>query len=113
MIFYSGRGHLVVILFFVPLLVLGTLLYTLYGINVFTAESWLPLHSLMISGAILVMMVGWLANRKKVVDEVTYEKSGPVIVLTSPHTFYWIRMEYWGPILLVIYFVLAALRYYR
>jgi len=107
MIFYSGRGYLVIILFFVPLFVFGM------PLNVFTAKSWWPLHSLMILGAILIIVVGRFANRKKVTADVIYEKSGPVIVLKTPHTLYWIPMEYWGPILLVIYFGLVALRYYN
>ncbi len=107
MIFYSGRGYLVIILFFVPLLVFGM------PLNVFTVGSWWPLHSLMILGATLIIVVGRFANRKKAIADIIYEKSGPVIVLKPPHTLYWIRMEYWGPILLVIYFGLAALRYNR
>ena len=113
MIFYSGRGHLVIILFFVPLLVFGMFLLPRYGINVFTAKSWLPLHSLMVLGAILIIVVGRFANRKKAISDVIYEKTGPEVVLKPPHTLYWIPMEYWGPILLVIYFGIAALRYYR
>jgi len=83
-----------------------------FGIDVLATESSWPLRSLIILGALLVMIVGWCVNRKKVA-EVTYEKSGPVTVLKPRHTFYGIRMEYWGPIGLVIYFVFAALRYYR
>lgn len=112
MIFYTGLGYLVVVLFFVPLIVLGWILNKYFGIDVLSASSWLPLHSLMILGAILIMVVGWLGNRK-MVEEVIYEKSGPVRLFKPRHTFYWIRMEYWGPIALIIYFMLAAFRYFR
>ena len=112
MIFYTGFGHLVLPLFVAPLIVLGLLLYKGFGIDVLRASSWLPLHSLMIMGAMLITLVGWLGNRK-MVEEVIYEKSGPITLLKPRHTLYWIRMEYWGAIALMIYFVLAALRYYR
>ena len=112
MIFYTGLGYLVLILFIAPLIVFGVLLQKGFGIDVLATRSSWPLHSLMILGALLVMLVGWRANRK-MVEEVTYEKSGPVTVLKPRHTFYGIRMEYWGPIALVIYFGFAALRYYR
>lgn len=110
MIYYSGLGCFGVILFFVPAFVIGLFVLPRYGIYVFrTGDSWWPLHSLMIVGALLLIVVGRLANRKKVVKDVIYEKSGPELELTSPHTLYGIPMEYWGAIFLVIYFALAAL----
>jgi len=112
MIFYTGLGYLGLIIFIAPFIVIGGLLYKALDFDVLRATSWWPLHSLMVLGAILLFVTGWLANRNKVRD-VTYEKSGPVTVLKPRHTLYWIPMEYWGPILLVFYFVLAALRYYR
>ena len=112
MIFYTGWGFLVPIIFMGPFLVIAWLLYKALDFDVLRATSWWPLHSLMVLGAICVFVAGWLANRNKVKD-VTYEKSGPVTVLKPRHTLYWIPMEYWGPIVLVLYFVLAALRYYR
>ena len=112
MIFYSGLGYLVIVLFVAPLVVIGGLLYKGFGIDVLAAKSWLPLHSLMLLGAVLVFVVGWLANRK-MVEDITYEKSGPVTVLKPRHTLYWMRMEYWGPIALIVYFVFAALRYFN
>jgi len=112
MIFYTGAGYLVFILFVAPLIVLGWILYKYFGIDVLRASSWWPLHSLMILGAILTSVVGWLGNRK-MIEEVIHEKTGPVSLFKPRHTLYWIRMEYWGPIALTIYFVLAAVRHFR
>jgi hypothetical protein len=103
MIFAKGFGCFVIPLFFVPLMIIGRML-RYFGLNVFTTESWLPLHSLMILGAVVSFIVGRLLNRNTI-KEVIYEKSGPEILYKPRHTLYWIRMEYWGPILLVIYFV--------
>ncbi len=66
----------------------------------------------MILGAILTFVVGSLLNRK-MLEETTFEKSGPVRVLRPRHTLYYIRMEYWGPIVLIIYFALIAYRSLR
>ena len=112
MIIYTGLGQFVIVFFLVPPIILAWILYKCFGIDVLRASSWVPLHLLMTFGALLLTLVGWVGNRK-MVEEVIYEKSGPVTLLKPRHTLYWIRMEYWGPIALAIYFVLAALRYYR
>ena len=112
MIFYSGLGYLAIALFIAPLVVFGAILNWGFGIDVLGTRSWWPLHSLMVLGAILTSVIGWRANRH-MVEETTFEKTGPVRVLKPPHTLYWIRMEYWGLISLVIYFGFAAYRYLK
>lgn len=112
MIFYRGLGYLVLILFIAPLVVFGAILNWGFGIDVLRTKSWFPLHSLMVLGAILIFVIGWRANRH-MVEETTYEKTGPVRVLRPQHTLYWIPMEYWSPILLVLYFGFAAYSYLR
>ena len=112
MILYTGLGFLVVVFFLAPLVVIGGLLFYAFGIDFLRSSSWWPLHSLMIMGAILTFVVGSLLNRK-MLEETTYEKSGPVTVLRPRHTLYYIRMEYWGPIVLVVYFALIAYRSLR
>ena len=111
MIIYSGVGYLTFIIFIVPLVVLGSLLNRL-GIDILESPSWWPLHSLIILGAILTFGIGSFLNRK-MLEETTFEKSGPVRVLRPRHTLYYIRMEYWGPILLVVYFAFIAYRSFR
>jgi hypothetical protein len=112
MILYTGLGFLVVVFFLAPLVVIGAILFYGFGIDFLRSPSWWPLHSLMILGAILTFVVGSLLNRN-MLEETTYEKSGPVRVLRSRHTLYYIRMEYWGPIVLVVYFALIAYRSLR
>jgi len=112
MIFYTGLGYLTFIFFMVPLIALGSILNWGFGIDVLRANSWWPLHSLMILGAILTFAIGAYLNRNKV-EETIYEKSGPMTVLRTKHTLYWIPMEYWGPIILVVYFILIAVRSFR
>ena len=112
MILYSGLGFLVFVFFIAPLVVIGAILFYGFGIDFLRSTSWWPLHSLMILGAILTFVVGSLLNRK-MLEETTFEKSGPVRVLRPRHTLYYIRMEYWGPILLIVYFALIAYRSLR
>lgn len=112
MIFYTGAGYLVLFLFVAPIIVVGGLLYYVFGIDVLRANSWWPLHSLMIMGAILTFVIGSYMNRK-MVKEVTYEKSGPVTTMKPRHTLYAIRMEYWGPITLALYLAFVAYRSFR
>ena len=102
MIVYSGLGYLVFIFFAAPLILIGSLLFYGFGIDVLRSESWWPLHSMMILGAVLTSSVGWSLNRR-MLEETIFERSGPVTVLRPRHTLYYIRMEYWGPIVLVIY----------
>ena len=110
MIFYTGLGWLVPILFIAPFLVIGLFLNKATGFDVLdrTAPSW-PwlLHSLILMGAVLTFAVGLYANRKKI-EEVAYEKSGPVTVTRTRHTLYAIPMQYWGFIGLAIYFGFVA-----
>lgn len=112
MIFSTGHGVFALALFIAPFIVIAAILHWGFGIDVLAVKSWWPLHSLMLSGAILTFVVGWYLNRR-MVEETVYEKSGPVKVLRPRHTLYWIRMEYWGPIFLVVYFAFSAYRSYR
>jgi len=113
MIFYSGQGWLVPILFIAPFLVIGVFLSKTTGIDVLdrSAPSW-PLHTLILMGALLTSGVGWFVNRSKI-EEVTYEKSGPVTTTRTRHTLYAIPMQYWGLIGLAIYFAFTAYRSFR
>ena len=110
MIFYTGLGWLVPLLFIAPFVVVGYSLNKLTGFDVLdrTAPSW-PLHTLILMGAVLTFAVGLYANRKKI-EEVAYEKSGPVTVTRTRHTLYSIPMQYWGFIGLAIYFGFIAFR---
>ena len=112
MIIWSGEGWLTLIFFIVPQIAVASVLYYVFGIDVLRTESWWPLHWLMVMGAVLTFLVGSYMNRN-LIEEVTYEKSGPVRTLKPRHTLYYLRMEYWGPIILVIYFVLVAYRSFK
>jgi hypothetical protein len=112
MLISTGAGPLVLVFFVTPIIIVGGVLYYGFGIDVLRTNSWWPLHSLMIMGAILTFAIGSYMNRK-MIEEVTYEKSGPVTTMKPRHTLYAIRMEYWGPITLALYFAFVAYRSFR
>ena len=112
MFFTTGRGGFVLAIFIAPFVVIASILFYGFGIDVLTTRSWWPLHSLMLLGAILTFVVGWYWNRRMVEDTIR-EKSGLVKVLRPRHTLYWIRMEYWGLIFLAVYIAFSAYRSYR
>lgn len=107
LIVYRGLGYLVPVFFVAPLVIIGSLLDVWFDVDVLRSTSWLPLHSLMLLGALLTFGVGRYVNRKPG-EETIYEKSGPLRKFFPRHTLYYIRMEYWAPIVLVIYFALVA-----
>lgn len=109
MIYYRGHGWLSLLLFITPLIVVGSILNWGFGIDVLATDSPWPLHSLMVLGAIFTFAFGAYVNRTKF-EETIYEKSGPVTKLYTGHTLFWIPMQYWAPIFLVIYFAFFALR---
>src|SRR6266404_3723172 len=77
------------------------------GIDLLATEAWWPLHSAFLLGAIVTFALGRYLNRNPA-EETIYEKTGPVTVLRPRHTLYFIRMEYWGLIILAIYVVAVA-----
>lgn len=66
MIAYTGLGYLALALFIAPLVVFGSILNWGFGIDVLGTSSLLPLHSLMVLGAVLTFVVGSRANRNMV-----------------------------------------------
>ncbi|HEU4508373.1 MAG TPA: hypothetical protein VFR78_09065 [Pyrinomonadaceae bacterium] len=55
----------------------------------------------------LTFVLGRYFNRNMIEDTI-YEKTGPVKVLRPRHTLYSIRMEYWAPIMLAVYFAFVV-----
>jgi hypothetical protein len=109
MFVYTGFGWLTLFLFIAPFIVIGAFLNWVLGIDVLETKSSWPLHSIMVLGALLTFAFGAYFNRTKF-EETIYEKSGPVKKLHTRHTLYWIPMQYWSVIFLLIYFAFFALR---
>ncbi len=112
MIFYTGQGYLIPLLLIAPFIVISAILYYGFGFDVLRTSSWWPLHSMIVLGAILIFVTGRRLNRQKV-QEITYEKTGPVTLLRPRHTLYSIPMEYWSAITLVVYFGIIGYSSFR
>ncbi|SRR6266498_4992574 len=107
MIIYSGWGFLALICYVASAVLVGSILNWGFGIDFLATAQWWPLHSIFLFGGIATFAVGRLLNRE-LLEEIVYEKTGPVTVLKPRHTLYFIRMEYWGPIILAIYIISIA-----
>ena len=107
--FYRGLGFLVPVLFMTPLLIIGSILAFGFDIDILEIQSWWPLHILVMLGGILTFAIGRYVNRN-LVEEVVYEMSGPVTSLKPGNTFYFVRMEYWGPIIFLLYVTFVGAR---
>jgi len=102
MIIYRGLGFIALFCYAGAAMVVGSLLNWGLGIDILATKASWPLHLTFVIGAAVTFVVGFYLNRRPV-EEVIYEKSGAVTVLKPRHTLYFIRMEYWGPIILIIY----------
>jgi membrane protein YqaA with SNARE-associated domain len=107
MIFYRGLGFLALFFFVATGVLVGYILNWVFGIDLLATKAWWPLHCAFLLGAIVTFALGRYLNRN-LDEETIYEKTGPVKVLRPRHTLYFIRMEYWGLIILAIYLIAVA-----
>lgn len=98
---YSGVGFLALIVFLVVLF-LHTAILPDVGISSRPSDHpLLTLFVFFVSG-VIVWFLGRFLNRTPIaVEELT--ESGKKIGYHPKHTFFFVRMEYWGPILFVIF----------
>lgn len=101
MLVWSGLGFLVIAIVAANAVVAQLITDTVTGDENFYAEHSLPsILSLYLSCLIIYFLGKWLNTRKaKVYID---KQSGEEVVLKNNHTFFFIRMEYWGMIIFVI-----------
>jgi hypothetical protein len=100
MIVWQGWGCLTIVIGFGALLVAQLLADALFGKSFYPGNPWLRLVAL-IAGAVAVWFVGrWLNGRpgRVVIDKAT----GQEITLRARHTLFFIPMQYWAPIMVLI-----------
>ena len=102
MIIWSGYGFLVAIVVFVSSLVMNLLTDAITGNENFYGQANLPFTTSLILSGIICWFLGRYLNKpgeKTLVDK----ESGEEVVLSSArHRLFFIKMEYWGPILAVL-----------
>ena len=101
MIIWSGFGFLVAVIAFVSLVLSEYVVEALFqDQNYYQAHGWPKLLGLWISGAI-VWFLGNYLNQKR--GRTLLDKAiGAEVQIRPNHALFFIRMEYWGPILFVL-----------
>lgn len=106
MLIWSGWGVAVPVITFAFLLLFDAATAAYFGDESYYAENAWPKFAAMLLAAIVVWFLGRYLNSgtgRVVVDQETQEQ----LILKRTHTFFWLRMEYWAPILILFGLVLA------
>ena len=101
MVIWSGLGFLVAVITFLLLLTAEYLTESLLqDESYYQTHGWPKLLAFFIAGAV-VWALGRYLNRRQ--GKVMIEKeTGKEVLINPNHSLFFIRMEYWGPILLVL-----------
>jgi hypothetical protein len=101
MVIWNGLGFLVAVVAFLLLLLAEYGTEALYGDESYYQEhGWPKLLALWLAGAV-VWPLGAYLNRRQ--GKVMVEKgTGREVLLKPDHSFFFVRMEYWGPILFAL-----------
>src|SRR6266498_5431113 len=102
MIIWSGFGFLVVVFAFACSLIMSVLSNELFGSGYYQTHAWPLALAIAIAGA-LTWLVGNALNQRR--GKVMIEKdTGREVLLRPNHSLFFIRMHYWGPILIALAF---------
>jgi uncharacterized membrane protein len=103
MIIWSGMGFLVPLLTVICLVVTQGLTNMAWGEKYYENNEWPKMAGFCFS-AFMVGLAGYLLNwvlaKRRVINSSTSEEE--IIARSSPHTFFFIPMEYWSLALLVM-----------
>jgi hypothetical protein len=101
MIIWSGLGFLVAVITFLFLLSAEYVTESLFGDESYYQDhGWPKLAAFFLAGAV-VWSLGAYLNRRQ--GKVMVEKeTGKEVLIKPNHSFFFVRMEYWGPILFAL-----------
>ena len=106
MIIWRGLGFLVAVIGFLSLLLTQHAVDSVSGIkDYYQTHGWPKLAALSIAGAMVWFLGRHLNNRptsRTLIDKATGEE----LQIKPHHSFFFIGMEYWGPILVVLGIIL-------
>jgi hypothetical protein len=103
MIIWSGLGFLVFIFAFGCSLAMNLLTNPLFGDEYYKTHGWPLALALVVAGA-LSWVIGNALNRRPA--KVFIDKdTGKEVLFRPNHSLFFIKMHYWGPILIVLAFV--------
>jgi hypothetical protein len=102
MIIWSGLGFLVFVFAFGCSLAMNVFTNALLGNEYYQTHAWPLALAIAVAGA-LTWLVGNALNRRQ--GKVMIEKdTGRELLLRPNHSLFFIRMHYWGPILIALAF---------
>ncbi len=102
MIIWSGLGFLVFVIAFTCSLAMEVFTRALFDNEYYQTQAWPLALALMVAGA-LSWLIGNALNRRQ--SKVMIEKdTGREVLLRPNHSLFFIRMHYWGPILIALAF---------
>ncbi|MFT3882586.1 MAG: hypothetical protein QM703_23400 [Gemmatales bacterium] len=104
-IFWSGFGFLVPLITIICFVITQATVNAMVGEKHYEANAW-PKMAAAIFSAILVGLFGYIFNRTSSKRTVIRPETGERYVITVPngggHTFFFIPMEYWSVILVIL-----------
>jgi len=112
MIFYSGLGFLVLVIVFGFSLAFNLAFNHWWGAGYWDTHQWPFAVSLFPSGIVCWTVGSFLCRRPKqvLIDTETGEK---VVVDRGNHTFFFLPMDLWGPLLIVIGLVVLVVDLFK
>ncbi|WP_010233578.1 hypothetical protein [Clostridium arbusti] len=101
MIIWSGWGFLVAIILFINSFIGELLCRYITGNNEYYQQNSWPLTVVLILTGVICWFLGKYLNKPN--DKVYIDKqTGKEVRLSKTHKLFFIKMEYWGPILVII-----------
>ena len=102
MIIWSGLGFLVFVFAFACSFAMSLFTNALFGDEYYKTHSW-PLAIAMCVAGVLTWLLGNALNRRQ--SKVLIEKeTGREVSFRPNHSLFFVRMHYWGPILIALGF---------
>ncbi|MBI1871095.1 MAG: hypothetical protein HYS07_07885 [Chlamydiae bacterium] len=108
MIIWSGLGFLVAVITFAMLVLTELGAKAMFNLSYYQDHGWPKMFAFVVSG-VMVWVLGRFLSKKPgrvVIDKGT----GKELELKKGHSLFFIKMEYWGPILIVIGMVLLFVK---
>jgi hypothetical protein len=101
MIIWRGLGFLVAIISFLCLVLAEAIVESIYNNESYYQDHGWPAATGLVIAAAILWPLGRKLNQEKAKVLVDKE-TGEELILEKHHDFFFIRMEYWAPILIVI-----------
>jgi hypothetical protein len=110
MIVWSGLGFLVIVIVIGLSWLMQIVLTGILGDSGFYQRAIWPFPAALALSGIICWILGRLLNKP---GEKAFINGEEVTIKNTRHSLFFIRMDYWGPILIVIAVVYAAYRIFR